>query len=274
MGSKPKFWYRPSDQEVQWLFKYPQAATGQHWAEKIAAEIANSLHTPHAVVELAEFGESQGSVSKSFARGGRHLVHGNELLAAFMPYDSKKRFGQSAHTLDNILRSLEWIFSEQVAADRATRQFAGYIVLDALIGNTDRHHENWGLLAKRTKSGVRGFLAPTFDHASSLGRELRDEKREARLREGTIGRYSERGRGGIFWGAEGRHGPSPLELVRQAVRKYPELFRPAILQVCEHGDDMEDAIRRVPECWMSKTAKDFAAALIRYNASEIKQCLK
>ena len=169
---------------------------------------------------------------------------------------------------------LEWIFSEQVAADRTKRQFAGYIVLDALIGNTDRHHENWGLLVERTKSGVRGFLAPTFDHASSLGRELRDEKREARLREGTIGRYSERGRGGIFWGAEGRHGPSPLELVRQAVRKYPKLFRPAILRVCEHGGDLEDAIRRVPECWMSKTAKDFAASLIRYNASEIKQCLK
>ena len=274
MGSKPKFWYRPLDRGAPWLFKYPQAATGQHWAEKIAAEIASCLHIPHAVVELAEVGGSRGSISESFARGGRQLIHGNEILAAFMAYDPDKKFGQSAHTLDNILHCFDKAFRSHIAAERAKQRFAAYVVLDALIGNTDRHHENWGLLAKRTKSGVRGFLAPTFDHASSLGRELRDEKRQARLREGTIGQYSERGRGGIFWGAEGRHGPSPLELVRQAVRKYPELFRPPILRVCEHGDDLEDAIRRVPECWMSKTAKDFAAALIRYNASGIKQCLK
>ena len=153
MGSKPKFWYRPSDQEVQWLFKYPQAATGQHWAEKIAAEIANSLHIPHAVVELAEFGESQGSVSKSFARGGRHLVHGNELLAAFMAYDPDKKFGQSAHTLDNILHCFDEAFRSHIAAERAKQRFAAYIVLDALIGNTDRHHENWAIAGQADEVG-------------------------------------------------------------------------------------------------------------------------
>ena len=43
MGSKQKFWYRRADeQEPAWLFKYPQANTGQHWAEKIAAEIAQA----------------------------------------------------------------------------------------------------------------------------------------------------------------------------------------------------------------------------------------
>ncbi len=68
-------------------------------------------------------------------------------------------------------------------------QLASYLVLDALIGNTDRHHENWGFLgqvlvnidevseaARLVKQG--GYdIAPSFDHASSLGRELPDEKR-------------------------------------------------------------------------------------------------
>ena len=47
--------------------------------------------------------------------------------------------------------------------------FAGYLVLDAVIGNTDRHHENWGLLLRRTETGWKGQVAPSFDHASSLG---------------------------------------------------------------------------------------------------------
>ena len=53
MGSKPKFWYRASADEAEWLFKYPQRDTGQHWAEKIAAELANATGIPHAPVELA-----------------------------------------------------------------------------------------------------------------------------------------------------------------------------------------------------------------------------
>lgn len=43
-----------------------------------------------------------------------------------------------------------------------------------MIGNVDRHHENWGILRKRVDGEWYGRLAPTFDHASSLGRELVD----------------------------------------------------------------------------------------------------
>ena len=56
--------------------------------------------------------------------------------------------------------------------------FVGYLMLDALIGNTDRHHENWGIMTGRGRPQV---LAPTYDHASSLGRELSDQKRQARM---------------------------------------------------------------------------------------------
>jgi hypothetical protein len=54
-------------------------------------------------------------------------------------------------------------------------------MLDALIGNTDRHHENWGLVLQGTSDHQDLRLAPTFDHASSLGRNETDERREARL---------------------------------------------------------------------------------------------
>ena len=40
---------------------------------------------------------------------------------------------------------------------------------------SDRHHENWGILRERIATGWLDCLAPTFDHASSLGRELVDD---------------------------------------------------------------------------------------------------
>lgn len=72
-------------------------------------------------------------------------------------------------------------------------------MLDAVIGNTDRHHENWGILRKRVGDRWQGMVAPTFDHASSLGRELRDEgdgkSRRQILRQKQIGRTQRKRRG-------------------------------------------------------------------------------
>ena len=79
MGSKEKFWCRNPQTNTDWLFKFPQDNTGQHWTEKIAAEVAARLGILHAKVELAEFQGMRGSVTESFARRGRELVHGNQI---------------------------------------------------------------------------------------------------------------------------------------------------------------------------------------------------
>lgn len=273
MGTKSKFWVRPPEDTPRWLFKYPQPGTGQHWAEKIAAEIAACLGIPHAVVELATFEGERGSVSRSFSVGGRALLHGNEALSWTIPYDPKKRFGQSEHTLANIFRTIGSVFSSESGATAAKRRFAAYVVLDALVGNTDRHHENWGFSVRRTRTGYRGFLAPSFDHASSLGRELRDEKRERLLHDGRVGHYCEKGRGAIYWTDAGRHGPSPLSLLRSASAESPDLFVSSISAVAGRRDSIESPVQRVPDDWMSKTARRFAREMLRYNAAEIGKCL-
>ena len=95
MGSKEKFWYYNPDRETAWLFKHPQDNTGQHWAEKISAEVASRLGMVHAKVELAEFQGRRGSTTESFSRGGRELVHGNQMLERVVRgYDPKKTFNQ------------------------------------------------------------------------------------------------------------------------------------------------------------------------------------
>ena len=246
MGTKSKFWYREPNGGGEWLFKYAQENTGQHWAEKIAAEVAGTLRTHHARVELAEFEGRRGTVTESFAREERELRHGNEILAITVSgYDSHKRFHQSKHTLDNIWSALDRVFPRHESAHRAKLLFADYLLLDALIGNTDRHHENWGLLVRRGKDRFRGFLAPSFDHASSLGRELVDERRNRFLAEDRIGGYSERGRGGIYWTADETHGPIP-------------------------EDDLDMIVGRVPAAWMSSSARKFAVGLMQYNLDQLR----
>ena len=96
MGTKEKFWYRPRRADRDWLFKYPQrGSSGEHWAEKVAAEVADLLGIPHAKVELATFRGTKGSASESFTRrqinSERELIHGNEILAGSVDGYNKTR---------------------------------------------------------------------------------------------------------------------------------------------------------------------------------------
>lgn len=182
LGTKNKFWYETSD---GWrLCKFGRSGTGEDWAEKAAAELAGLLGLPHAAYDLGTFRGRPCVVSGKFFGGDSTLVHGNELLVEVDPaYAGERRYRQSAHTLEAIAAALEqrqcglppgWEAPEWVQS--AFDLFAGYLLLDGWIGNTDRHHENWGVV-----EGEGCFLAPTFDHASALGCHLRDEERARRL---------------------------------------------------------------------------------------------
>ena len=274
MGSKPKFWFRQPDDERQWLFKFSREGTGEDWAEKIAAEIAGILEMSAPGVELAVFDGQRGSISRSFVlqREGWDLVHGNELLADYVSgYQRELVFRQSQHTLDNILTVLRRIFPDPEQSQVQIEQLAGYLTLDALVGNTDRHHENWGVLRRtRADGSLEDTLAPSFDHASSLGRELLPDERERHLRDGSIETYARRGRGGIYMATADRRGANPLELVLQVAPTMPEAFQPWLARVrALSSASVQSIINAVPETLMDPTAKRFAMALVEYTRSQL-----
>lgn len=268
LGSKLKFWLWLDGQ--RWLFKQARLNTGEDWAEKVAAEVAAALAVPAAQVELAQFVGLRGCVSRNFvdAACGQSLVHGNEVLALQVTnYDRTKTFGQSDHTLDNIIATVRAVFSpEEALSDRALTQLASYMVLDALIGNTDRHHENWGLLVSVSMVGspvTALAVAPSFDHASSLGRELLDVRRADILQNNRLRQYLLGGRGGIFRHATAAHGESPLRLVQVAARAYPDFFEPALSSVAALDPAViTDIVHAVPLTLASATAQQFACEMM------------
>ena len=273
MGSKRKFWFRPDDSARRdWLFKYPRRNTGEHWAEKTAAEVASTLRIPHANVELAAFRGDRGSATESFSSGGPELQHGNALLeASVYNYNPETSFRHSSHTLANIWEAMDQEFVDAEASMRAKCAIAEYVVLDAVVGNTDRHHENWGVLRRPAGVDSERIVAPAFDHASSLGRELPDIRRELLLAENRLAAYAERARGAIYWTEDGER-ISPLELVRRAVDRHPDLFGPALAKL-DHLDDesIVASVSRVPDDWMSPSAREFGIALMRYNRAQLEE---
>ena len=275
LGGKKKFWYlKPGEEEVEWLFKHPRSNSGEHWAEKIASEVACLLDIPCAQVELAVFQGDRGSTSECFLDHYQELFLGNQILERHLEdYDTTlRRFEQSQHTLENIWKSFERVFEDPDGTDAAKSRFADFLILDAVIGNTDRHNENWGIARRYDQGKWVGYLARTFDHASSLGRELSDERREQILNSGHIGNYSKRGRGGVFWSASDRHGPCPLGLVESAFDRYRVFLGPSLASVADLDDkEVEEIVECIPPDWMSSAARRFAVQLISYNCQELRE---
>lgn len=278
MGSREKFWFRfPSEEDdgPDWLFKYPRPNSGEHWAEKIAAEVAEQLSIRHAQVELAICQNIRGSITKSFLQGDESVTYGNECISDVLSiyqeyndqvqsYDVGKKFGQSQHTLQTIFLAIN-SYGGNVS------EFAEYVLLDALIGNTDRHHENWACTINLF-SPQPILLAPSFDHASSLGRELSDERRQMVLEQGRMGQYSERARGGIYWPEEDKYGPAPLQLVRLAVNEYPDSFIPGLSKLSNvTHENILDIVTRIPGDWMTDLQRTFAIELMKYNLGQLRE---
>ncbi len=267
MGSKDKFWCElpPEAGGGLWLFKEPRQEPGkmEHLAEKIAAEIAGVLALPVARVELAEFEGRRGTVAQKIEQPDEVLVHGNEVIAGRVRgYDPMRKRRTSDHTWERVLEAIRAVCGGHCEED--LRQLAGYLVFDALIGNTDRHHENWGLL-RRSRGGPEHRLAPSFDHASSLGREMRDVRRERLLAESRLEeRYLRRGPGGIYLAERGEAPVPPLVLVETVAPQLPRHFSPWLREVSRVTDDAIHAIlQSTPDGWMTQPQAAFAASLVK-----------
>ena len=281
LGSKTKFWFQQDGR--RWLFKEARDNTGEGWAENIAAEIAALMGICAATVELAEYEGRHGCASLMFVDSARGevLYHGNEILAGqVLGYDPAKKFRQSDHTLKNIRAAICKLFPEPEMHDEVLITLASYLVLDALIVNTDRHHENWGLLLRHSVESderISGVLsvAPSFDHASSLGRELRDEKRLNILRSAGVSIYVRKGQGAVFFSPEDAHGANPLRLVEFGANRVGQYFLPGLECLRRFTiSDLGAVVDRVPDDHMTVAAKTFTKAFLAYTYEALCKLLK
>jgi len=154
----------------------------------------------------------------------------------------------------------------------ALTMLAGYLTLDAMIGNVDRHHENWAVLRSVSAEGPALRIAPTFDHASSLGRELRDEKRKDFLRQKRVAEYVRKGSGAIYWKETDAKGVNPLALATRASKTHRSYFQRWIDRMKDVAPaELDLLVSRVPEDWMSPIAKEFAVAILCYTTEQLKK---
>ena len=180
---------------------------GEDWAEKISYELAKLLAIPAAETELAtviQLHTSErvyGSMSRDMRPRGWVWTPGAALLAeSDDEFDAESCRG---HTIDAVRGALEGLrgpVGTNYADWTAFDVFAGYLMLDAWIANTDRHAHNWGVLQNPRTGEV--CLGPSFDHGSALANRDGDDVRAQRVDKGTVKQWCERGRTRRFDGGD------------------------------------------------------------------------
>lgn len=279
LGTKPKRWLVKPDTDERWLMKdatfntsregltYPK---GDDWAERVAYGVAGAMGLPAARVELCVDRKDRehvyGTICRSVLEAGQDLVHGNALLAGRGISVTKRN--PDSYTLEAIHGALEDCRSPAgtLGGGSAWRVFVGYLVLDALIGNTDRHEENWAAIVSDSGS----VLAPTFDHASSLGFLLSDREKRARLASKncayTPEAFADRAK---TWFA-GK--PHPIAAAMEARSLDGGGAFDYWLNQSRQIDDLVGPIWAIPEHRMSGTDRTFAERVMRRNWVRLTSC--
>ncbi len=285
LGTKYKFWYRDRDFGLT-LFKEGRPGTGENWAERIACKLAELLQLPHASYEFATYEERRGVLSRSLVDRNARIIHGNELLASLIT-DYVRRgnpYRNRNHTLRRVLAYLRggvdelgapfgWDECRSKGIRSALDFFIGYLMFDAWIANQDRHDENWGVL--RTNDG-KLYLAPSYDHGSSMARNEPDEQRMLRLETKDMPRhitsFVKSARSALFPSVSTANPPPlyTLEAFVQASSHSPLAsteWRERLAAI--KPEVVRFVIESVPTDWMTEPARAFTAELLRLNRDRI-----
>jgi hypothetical protein len=149
------------------ISRYPD----QFWTEIVAYIVSQhlSMNVPKALpaFRIDKDGLRYGALIEWFYDVNTEVfIHGELYFKKLNPdFDDKLGMQHNLVDLHVICRAMS---QHALLADIPLEWLTDMFLYDSLIGNTDRHQENWGLIFKSDKTSC---LSPLFDNGTSLGHE-------------------------------------------------------------------------------------------------------
>lgn len=204
----------------RYLYKH---AFGRHpdqfWTEIIAYQVGCLLDVPvpPAFAAFDEDNDSCGALIEWFLNypeqpEERFVPGGDIMMSAISNYDRKK--GQQHN-----FAMVELYFG---LLDIAGWQnyWCDMLLFDALIGNTDRHQDNWGILWQASNK-IR--MAPVFDNGTSLGYEILERNMDGFSKPDRMQSYINKGRHHIRHHLHDKYPAQHIELLELLATKHPAI---------------------------------------------------
>ncbi|HBP40999.1 MAG: hypothetical protein ACTJG4_09565 [Vreelandella alkaliphila] len=221
--------------------RYPN----QYWAEVIAFHIGRlmGLTLPPVFIAIDSVRNEPGTVNEWFigyadSKEARYFPGGDYLQRRISGFDRDKGRQHNLTTIIELSRLLErggWL------ADDWREYWGLCLCFDALIGNTDRHQENWGVIWG--ENGPSARYTPYFDNGTSLGHELQSRKMQSMMHDShQLNAYLRRGRHHMRWAKEDQNRLPLIQGVAQYCQQFP-IARPILIERLQRWCD--DDLRKI-----------------------------
>ncbi|GFE97718.1 HipA domain-containing protein [Gluconobacter sp. Gdi] len=214
-----------------YIFKTAKSVWQRHqlWSEVIAYRVADmvGVDAPRCFPALMRSTGEAGVLMESFLPNSSdaqltRFVHGADFLARVIVDKKRGR--------PHLLKLNLWL-SRKIGVDPSAVEnwWTRVIFFDALIGNSDRHPQNWGFLFK-VKPGIlsavhsllegstSAMMGPAFDNGTSLGYETREVDLETKGTDAALDHYIAGGHHHCSWDTPTtKRGEGHLELCRKII---------------------------------------------------------
>lgn len=238
----------------------------EFWSEIVASEVGRFLGFNVLEYNIARHGKDIGCISKSMNTEQECLTEGISLLTGYdNTYKPEDKSSYSTYTFQFIKSALvSYNLIENI------RDIINTIIFDSLIGNSDRHQENWGFITpykerkslkvkntitdkiisriKKLKDNLKkenqniltlnmeGKYAPIYDSGCCLGREKSDEAIIQMLKDDCmLESFINRGKSEIRWGDKGEK-LNHFELIKKIREEYKSIVDNEINRVINMFD--------------------------------------
>lgn len=240
------------------------------WTEKVTSDLNQLLVLPAARYELADLVEMDGtqvpgSISVDLIQAGDdRRIPLKELLEQSIPnYDQANDY-QVANVVQTLLDrdvKLPPNYAVPEGIENGADMFVGILLLDATVGNEDRHDHNIDIV--RQING-ESYISPVFDNGSSLGSTETDRFRS----QTTPKQYSEEHNISFFdFQSSDITG---IEAFKQAAEIRPSAAKVWLDQLDSiQLEQIQNIFDRLPDDRITPEAKSFALELLEYNRSQL-----
>ena len=173
-GASEKIWLINPKSKEKGLLKFPKIKsngdiTGEYYAEKLASELALLLGIRCAKVDLGIYKGRKCSMSYN-------LVGTNELLNEGINYIQEKYPNYDMDEFIDVIENSKYNVQMLEKLNIKINDILTMMIFDALIGNSDRHHSNWGYIYHLDfKNGMYNYFCPLYDNGSSLCSYVNEE---------------------------------------------------------------------------------------------------
>lgn len=234
------------------MFKYERDDydCSEACSEKLAYEIAKVLGYDCAKIELAVDNDNQiGVLNYYFSDSDESHTD----IVAYLNKNIKER--NNYYTISNIKNVLDSI---------NTSLFKGFIkimLFDALIGEQDRHEENWGITEKKGKS----FISPLYDNGDSLLREFKNPVNARKYYDGIkdFNAYINRSQT-LIYKEDKKNKYKHFELIKYLYDNFPQDILPEINNLTKLTDEIiEELVDKIPNELLTDEHKKYIITYLK-----------